>query len=343
MGALFQCAESQLLAALLSVWIVRGDPIRHVFLWLMAVSFVCWLTLAIAFVRRSEVLRAPAGSRTLAGTMLGVMACCAFLQIERAVDHPPGPQLRRQIRTATGTLECLRRESGVDTFLLRFVDPLAWDMGAGIALQSLENGRPPVLEEEERYRFGSAFRYTSRRQGQAHFPTVHLASPPVAGSPPIGMLEDSRVSVDVRIDFGHPSARSFLEDGWSGDERADGHSFVWATGRSARLRVGLFPQLSYRLRFAVGPPPTLARQHVDVVVNGKEISGIDLAPEWSTHELEIPSNVVQPSTIVDFRFDRAITPSSVGLGDDERPLAAALDWLVMEAVWPPACVATDPH
>jgi hypothetical protein len=295
--------------------------------WLIAVAFGCWLAIVLAVLHRFRALERLTASASAQWGMAAIVASATLFQVARAVKHPPpyGAE-KRSIRAMVPALECLSK-SAASTPLLKLVDADAWRLGAGVALGLLERGNPPSLEPMERYRFGGAFRYVSDHQSPSNLPTVHIAAG-AAGrrTRPLATLQHGGVTADVLIDFGRRSARDYLREGWSDDERAGERSIVRVTGTTARVRIGLFPRHVYKLRFSAMSSAVAGQtQQSDVIVNGHVVSRLDLAPNWSTYEVTVPASIVRPSTLVEFRFDHAALPS------------ATFDWLVAEIQMLPAC------
>ena len=325
-GALLTVVESQLAASVVAIWILRGEPERHVLQWLIAVAFVCWLAIALVALHRFRFLECLTASASARWGMAAIVALATLFQVARAVAHPPpyGDE-RRAIRTIVPALECLSETAGSSP-LIKLVDGDAWRLGAGVALQLLERSHPPWFEREESYRFGRAFRYVSEHEGPLNLPTVRIAAgASLHRARPLVTLPRGNVTADVLVDFGRSSARKYLAAGWSGDERAGERSIVRVTGTTARVRIGLFPRLAYKLRFSATSSAAGQTQRTDVVVNGHVVSRLDLSPNWSTYEVTVPASTVRPSTLVEFRFQDAASRS------------AAFDWLVAELQVPSAC------
>jgi hypothetical protein len=137
----------------------------------------------------------------------------------------------------------------------------------------------------------------------------------------------------VLVDFGVPEARAFLDYGWSGDEQwMDGKlSVVWAQGFASALRLPFTHQGNYRFFLHLYPfmPKGPACQRIDTRVNGIPAARLHLEQGWHWYELKVPEKAVREGiNNVQFSFDRAESPRSLGLSADERPLSVAFGSLV---------------
>jgi hypothetical protein len=121
-----------------------------------------------------------------------------------------------------------------------------------------------------------------------------------------------------------------LGPGWFEAERSwgDGHDGVAWAGRAARLyfarplapRVDLVA-LAVPLVYTGAP-----RQTVTPLLNGRVLPNVAMAADWSELRIPLPADaLVSTVNILDLLFAYEAVPARVGLGKDDRALAAAFD------------------
>jgi hypothetical protein len=119
----------------------------------------------------------------------------------------------------------------------------------------------------------------------------------------------------------------YAGDGWHAPERDGDRTFRWAS-RDAALLVPLDRaaplDVVVRLR-AVGLPGAPPQQ-VTLVLGGRDVATADVPADWNTVTFETPAAAWRAGvTRMTLRFAWAIRPVDVGASGDTRPLAAAVD------------------
>lgn len=137
-----------------------------------------------------------------------------------------------------------------------------------------------------------------------------------------------------RIDLGKAVARPFLDGGWSRDERAADHRFVWGTGTESGVsfRLARARELVFAARVRpFGHPdlrPELPPQELKLLVGDREISTHVLDPGFQIVEATIPAELLRTGeNRLRFAYARASVPRDLGLSRDRRQLAVAWDWI----------------
>ena len=133
------------------------------------------------------------------------------------------------------------------------------------------------------------------------------------------------------IDVGSAPARRWLAAGWYPDERGDGGvDFAWSEGDESVLElVVLEPttiEASLRCRpYAAGSSPP---RIVHIEINGHALTSFELDDGFKTYPLTLPVDCLRVGrNRLVFRYPQPRSPREVGLGDDWRRLALAVDWL----------------
>ncbi len=144
------------------------------------------------------------------------------------------------------------------------------------------------------------------------------------GIPPdeISIVSLSDESNQLHLDIGTAEARAFLGSGWSGDEKTEHFSFVWAVGREATLKVPLEPDTKYAMRIAARPYDLPERrQEVCVRLNGHTLTRFTMNQGIQTYRIDLPSRFVKNLNRIQFTFAYAASPASLGKGSDTRDLS----------------------
>ena len=134
------------------------------------------------------------------------------------------------------------------------------------------------------------------------------------------------VQTEARIDIGADDG-TFLEDGWHGAERAGAMTFRWS-GRESRLLVPLDRAADLRVAGTVRAfvYPGSPAQALALTINGRPLPPLPIGAEWHTVEWIAPRDLWRAGVNrLALRFTYESRPSEVGLGGDNRPLAAAVD------------------
>jgi choline-sulfatase len=133
------------------------------------------------------------------------------------------------------------------------------------------------------------------------------------------------------VDAGTPVARRHLAAGWYPDEGGgSGPSFVWSEGDASTIELFLLEPRALRaeLRCRAFTPPGSPDQRVEVAVNGEQVASLELGGDFAVHQLVLPAARLRAGrNRFGFRYADARSPRELGVGDDWRRLALAVDWL----------------
>jgi hypothetical protein len=163
------------------------------------------------------------------------------------------------------------------------------------------------------------------------------------GAPPLELVLVERLSTgrsllkvecqrDVEVvDLGEPSARARLLEGWAGDERDGTLTFVGATARSATLQMpapaspgDVLAKVTLQPFEGAGVPQT-----VEALVDGESLARATLTSGMQSFDVLVPARLA--GKVLELRFGFAVSPKSLGVSGDERPLAAAVDRVIFSA------------
>jgi choline-sulfatase len=141
------------------------------------------------------------------------------------------------------------------------------------------------------------------------------------------------------IDAGTAGARRWLAAGWYPDEGGDGApDFAWSEGDESVLElIALEPRtVEAELRCRPYAPRSTSPQVVRVGVNGEALASLELGGGFATYPLSVPAGLLRAgrNSLV-FDYPQARSPRELGLGDDWRRLAFAVDWLRLAPGDPP--------
>jgi hypothetical protein len=130
-----------------------------------------------------------------------------------------------------------------------------------------------------------------------------------------------------RVDFTTPGSAAYLWYGWSPAEPA----FRWTEAKEAALvfRLNAIQDLQLTAKLhAFVIPNQHPEQRLSVALNGKPISKFSFNDE-TAHEitLVLPSNLLRQQNFVEFFLPDAVSPNSLGRGEDWRPLGIAVHWI----------------
>jgi hypothetical protein len=142
---------------------------------------------------------------------------------------------------------------------------------------------------------------------------------------------EGRTYNNIDVDIGDRGDEMFLTGGWLTPERdAAGRTFRWTTGPLAAIVVPLKAADRYVLSAVVEPfaPPGIARQTLEVVVNGTRVAHLGLRDGFERHDVVIPASALRRNlNLIQFRFGHVTSPRDAGLSDDTRALAVRFDHL----------------
>jgi hypothetical protein len=140
-----------------------------------------------------------------------------------------------------------------------------------------------------------------------------------------------------RIDVGGGD-EWLLEDGWHQPEREGATSFRWTTATAVTLLpLDRAEPLRVQVRLHAFGFPGAAPQSLTLDVNGRPRGTVTVEPGWHTVDIDVPKADWRAGVNrVALRFAWEQQPARVGLGGDERRLAAAVDSIRV------AVLETDP-
>lgn len=117
-----------------------------------------------------------------------------------------------------------------------------------------------------------------------------------------------------RVDLGQEASWMYQGPGWSFDEEIAGASAVWAVEQGATLFFPLREVAPHRLTFRAWPFAFAgaAPQEVTVLVNGRAVGRVVLAPGWGEYTLDVPAEALRYGlNRVAFRFAHLDAPRDV--------------------------------
>jgi hypothetical protein len=134
------------------------------------------------------------------------------------------------------------------------------------------------------------------------------------------------------LDFGESHTRQFLTEGWRGNEgpySGGWPTFVWAIGSEAEIEIYVGSVTSDKL-MSFRIKSFFQDQSIRIAINGKELSTIDVQPEWNEYEIAVAAKYVKVGkNRISFKFRHPKTPSNT-TDSDIKKLAVAFDWLKFE-------------
>jgi phosphatidylinositol glycan class B len=141
------------------------------------------------------------------------------------------------------------------------------------------------------------------------------------------------VAASSSLDFGTPSARPFLLEGWSGDERDGERSAVWSDGPRASLVLAFGGIAKPILRLSAQGYGRALPIAVSVSLNGNEVGAFAAPDGWQ--DIAVPLPIADYSTrgeLLTFRFDHTERPSDHNpQSRDRRQLALRVDRIWVES------------
>lgn len=144
---------------------------------------------------------------------------------------------------------------------------------------------------------------------------------------------DTAAGRSARLDFSRPEARLALGAGWS----LDGSGVGWTTGPRTVVTLPL-GDVDGRLRFRalVKPfiaPPELRAQNVWLLIDGEEAGAWRLdSPDFEELQWEFPVAAGEHDELeLTWLLPDAVSPASLGEGEDLRALGLAFQWLEVRA------------
>jgi glycosyltransferase involved in cell wall biosynthesis len=130
-----------------------------------------------------------------------------------------------------------------------------------------------------------------------------------------------------RMDLISVTAQSFLGKGWAGAET----DFRWTIGSEAIITFALAEIRPLRVRLESGAflgDGRISTQIVEPVINARDLPKILVASETPVIlEIEIPAALLRAKNRLALQLPNAVSPASLGLSLDVRPLALAVRWM----------------
>lgn len=104
----------------------------------------------------------------------------------------------------------------------------------------------------------------------------------------------------IRIDLGSEEDRRYLLSGWSGDQRWEETTILWARGRESILRIPPLRKENYRLTIKAfsSSPPGFPNQVVEIWLNNLALDRWELekSTQWQKFRLTLPSQLISKET-----------------------------------------------
>lgn len=130
-----------------------------------------------------------------------------------------------------------------------------------------------------------------------------------------------------RLDLAQVAGVPLLGEGWS---RVEG-PFRWTEGTSAEILFGLDTVEPLRLRLRLHPflvPGRLGAQRVVLSVNGTPLRTLRLSiPDPRDHDFDVPAAALRRENVLRLDLPDAASPQALGVSDDRRVLAVAVETL----------------
>jgi hypothetical protein len=135
----------------------------------------------------------------------------------------------------------------------------------------------------------------------------------------------------LRIELGEWRSFPYRGEGWGDDEEVFGAQANWVIGSEAHLFFPVRGAGDRRLALRIAPfaYPGAAQQTLTLTLNGRPIGkSLELGEGWQIVSLRVPHSVLrQGLNVLTLHFAHAVAPVAVLDIPDDRPLAAAVDWL----------------
>lgn len=132
-----------------------------------------------------------------------------------------------------------------------------------------------------------------------------------------------------RLDVGGDGDDWLLGEGWHAPEREGPITFRWAA-TPAVLRIPLDHAATLRLqvRLHAFAYPNAPQQSLTIDANHRACAPLPVPGDWQTLECTLDASAWRGGVnVVSLAFAYAQRPQDVGAGGDDRPLAAAIDWI----------------
>jgi len=135
----------------------------------------------------------------------------------------------------------------------------------------------------------------------------------------------------LRVDLGDWRSLPYRGEGWGDDEEVFGTMANWVIGTEARLFFPVRGAGERRLALRLVPfsYPGAARQTLTLTLNSQPLGRpFDLDEGWQIISARAPESTLrQGLNTLTLHFAYAVPPANVLNIPDDRPLAAAVDWI----------------
>lgn len=219
-----------------------------------------------------------------------------------------------------------------DTELYREVDAETLDRAQAGELMALYDVRYLIVHEPIPLRYPYVDTITPTLE--LAFSLLPLDPEPVASGDGAIVYRINQPSLPdpLRVDFGHWSSAPYRGEDWADDEEVFAATANWVLGTEAQVFFPVRGAGERRLSMQIAPfaYPGAPPQTVALSLNGQPlVVPLALDEGWQVVEATLPESALrQGLNTLTLRFDHAAPPAAVLTGaSDDRPLAAAVDWV----------------
>jgi hypothetical protein len=135
----------------------------------------------------------------------------------------------------------------------------------------------------------------------------------------------------LQVDFGDWTSAPYRGEGWADDEEVFAATANWVVGTQARFFFPVRGAGDRRLFMQIAPfaYPGAPTQTLALSLNGQPLeAAFSLGEGWQVIEVMLPESALrQGLNTLTLYFDHATPPSAALEVPDDRPLAAAVDWM----------------
>jgi hypothetical protein len=140
------------------------------------------------------------------------------------------------------------------------------------------------------------------------------------------------VSASDEVDVGHPSQRSRLQNGWSGNEYIDGRAVAWTDGPSAAVVFRVLPGVSdHELEWEAHAYAPIAPIAVQLVVNGHGVGRVDVPAHFTKGVVRVPRSALRAGVnVLELEPSATAQPAKLEKTSlDERHLGMLFDRMTL--------------
>jgi hypothetical protein len=134
-----------------------------------------------------------------------------------------------------------------------------------------------------------------------------------------------------RVDFAEPDAERYMWYGWGMREQG----LRRTTGKEAALVFSLNRIDETIMRMKLGAfvvPGKHDEQRVNIALNGQHLQALSLKEEAAReYDLVLPKEMLRQKNVLTLELPDAVSPKSLGQGDDTRPLGMTMHWMEFQA------------